>query len=398
MRRVSRPLLIVHAIAVLMLLAVAVVALAGSATQAGSEEEPPGIPDSGTSLLGDDDGDAALFRLADLRGGERHVRCIAVTSRADGPAHLAMSAGTEGDLGPYLHLTVDAGTGGRFDDCRGFSGHRIFDGTLAQFAASHAGVDAGLPVGDAEPGAPVTFRLSLEAIDVPEAQSRTASASFAWHSTGESAEAADPPDLPGTGTRPATPTPAPTPAATPTVTRAFPSTTPVPRRPVDPPLIVRSSPEAVSAPGAPGTPATPAPPAAAAQPLASTGGLGGGKGARKGAGAGARSRTAARLRAAERRAHERRAADRPQRPVRDLADRFRARTAPTTPRRDGSTPKDRAERAPTAGPSPIEQTFRRLVDLAAPAVTYPAVPPVLLLLIASVGFLVLRRSRRERED
>ena len=80
MLRASRPLLIVHALAVL--------ACSGwpspRSRSAGERRHRRrrGHAGTGSLLLTDDDGEAALFRLADLKGGEHHVRCIAVTSRS----------------------------------------------------------------------------------------------------------------------------------------------------------------------------------------------------------------------------------------------------------------------------------------------------------------------------
>ena len=84
-----------------------------------------------------------------------------------------------------------------------------------------------------------------------------------------------------------------------------------------------------------------------------------------------------------------------QRRARDLAERHRRRQVPARARGEQPPPPEpRAERV-AGSRSPIERTFRRVVELAAPATTYPAVPLLLLLaLVGAAGLFALRRRRR----
>ncbi|MFN8052568.1 MAG: hypothetical protein U0Q22_14070 [Acidimicrobiales bacterium] len=108
-------------------------AIADAATSPVSEIRP------GTVKLSDDDGDASLFPLGDLLPGRELTNCITVTyagTSLDGDVDLTALGG--GALAPDVAVTVQRGTGGRFDDCEGFVAEApVFDGTLADLTARH---------------------------------------------------------------------------------------------------------------------------------------------------------------------------------------------------------------------------------------------------------------------
>jgi hypothetical protein len=130
--------------------------------------------------LSDDDAGTALFALTALVPGETQLRCIRVSN--DGPAldgiRLVGSA-EGGDLREFLRFSLDAGSGGRFGDCSGFAGTRLFDGSLAQFVALHHDYDSGLVTSTPTQTGSTTFRLRVTLDDVPAAQGETATVSFA---------------------------------------------------------------------------------------------------------------------------------------------------------------------------------------------------------------------------
>jgi hypothetical protein len=53
------------------------------------------------------------------------------------------AANVTGGLTDDLAITVDRGTSGRYGDCTGFTGSRIYTGTLTSLAAVPAGVATG---------------------------------------------------------------------------------------------------------------------------------------------------------------------------------------------------------------------------------------------------------------
>jgi hypothetical protein len=141
----------------------------------------PAANAAGNTALADDDADAALFQLTNLTPGQTQSRCIAVSN--DGPVpdgiRLIGSAGGSG-LSDYLHLTVDAGSGGSFGDCTNFTGAPVFDGSLGDFVRGHHDYDTGLVAGAPTQGGTTTYRLQVALDDTPAAQGGTATASFAW--------------------------------------------------------------------------------------------------------------------------------------------------------------------------------------------------------------------------
>lgn len=224
--------------------------VAAAATIATLRSDAPAAPrivaDGATLALGDDDGGSALFTLPAAKPGESVTRCIRITyDGSPGQAvRLSAVAAGPGTLAPHLDLDVDVGTGGSFADCAGFSGTRIFSGTLADLQANHADYDHGLTgfvPSAAEPSK--TFRLTTRVHDTNAAQGQTAGVTFAWTAADTGTPAPPPPPAP---TADPTPSPDPTPPpvdATPAEVTATPApTTTAPAAPTTTPTRTPQSP------------------------------------------------------------------------------------------------------------------------------------------------------------
>ena len=139
----------------------------------------------GRVTLNDDDEGAPLFELPALVPGEVVENCITLTYEGTVyPATVRLSGGGTGPLAPSLRMKVDAGVGGRFDDCTGFVGTTaLFDGTLDGFLERHPaerGLDVFRPV---EGGATRTFRFSFGLPEDFTDQGAASTASFRWEVT-----------------------------------------------------------------------------------------------------------------------------------------------------------------------------------------------------------------------
>lgn len=133
---------------------------------------------AGTVELSDDDLGRSLVNLDAMSPAQPVEECIEVVYGGTIlPVDLTLDAQTVGDLGPYLDITVERGTGGGFDDCDAFvPSERIFGGTLAELDASGAiGLGAIRNSGEAS-----AFRFRFELADEAEAVGRQSSIDFVW--------------------------------------------------------------------------------------------------------------------------------------------------------------------------------------------------------------------------
>lgn len=133
---------------------------------------------AGTVELSDDDQGRSLVDLEALGPARPVEECIAVSY--DGtilPVELTLDTQTVGDLGPYLGVVVERGSGGSFDDCEQFEPvDQVFTGTLAEL--DRAGV---LPLGLIfNTGDQVSFRFRFELADEADAAGRESSIDFVW--------------------------------------------------------------------------------------------------------------------------------------------------------------------------------------------------------------------------
>lgn len=136
----------------------------------------------GRVTLTDDDAGAPLFSLPDLVPGATAENCIQLTYAGSVfPATVRLSGTGAGPLAPSLSMKVEAGTGGGFDDCKGFQpSGSLFEGTLESFLASHPaerGLEVFHPVADAPNR---TFRFSFGLPETFQDQGEESTASFEW--------------------------------------------------------------------------------------------------------------------------------------------------------------------------------------------------------------------------
>jgi hypothetical protein len=146
----------------------------------------PEVPSTVIRLSDTDAGTAMFGEETILAPGVTSDRCIQVDYSGNldpEPVRLYMAA-LEGDLAPYLDLTVDLGdaTSGAFGDCGTFvPTGRLYGGTLADFGATHTGYFTGLETWDPAEGEEVrTFRFTVSVHDDPAAEGRTVGFGFSW--------------------------------------------------------------------------------------------------------------------------------------------------------------------------------------------------------------------------
>ncbi len=230
--------------------------VAAAATIGSLRTDPPAttriVADGATLALGDDDGGGALFTLPAAKPGESVTRCIRITYDGSPGQAVRLSAVAQGagTLAPFIDVDIDAGSGGGFAGCAGFSGTRIYHGTLADLQTNHPDYDRGLTgfvPSAAEPAK--TFRITVQVRDTNTAQGQAAGVTFAWTAV-DGSTPPPPPPVPTTDTPPP-PGPAPTDTppidlaavptetttAPPTQTATTPATSPAPpRTPQSPPI------------------------------------------------------------------------------------------------------------------------------------------------------------------
>jgi hypothetical protein len=139
----------------------------------------------GRVTLNDDDAGAPLFKLPAIVPGQLIENCISVTYAGSVfPATVRLSGDGSGPLAPSLSMKVEAGNGGRFDDCDGFEPTTsLFSGTLATFLDGHGardGLEVFRPVADAPAR---TFRFTFGLPEDFADQGARSTAAFRWEVT-----------------------------------------------------------------------------------------------------------------------------------------------------------------------------------------------------------------------
>ena len=105
---------------------------------------------AGTVTIGDNDAGSALYSVSNQKPGDTVTSCIRVTysGTLDSDVHL-YTADPIGAIGPYLNLTIDAGSqpAAVFPSCAGFvadAGGPLYNSTLSAFATAHNSWGTGL--------------------------------------------------------------------------------------------------------------------------------------------------------------------------------------------------------------------------------------------------------------
>lgn len=136
---------------------------------------------AGTVSLTDDDEGRSLVNLDAMAPGRPVEECITVAY--DGtilPVELTLDAQTVGDLGPYLAVEIERGTGGGFENCDSFEpDEQVFAGTLDELDA--AGVMALGFIYNT--GDQFGFRFRFELANEADAVGRQSSIDFVWEAT-----------------------------------------------------------------------------------------------------------------------------------------------------------------------------------------------------------------------
>ena len=135
---------------------------------------------TGDVRLTDDDAGTTLFDIPNMVPGRPATDCIAVTYEGDVlPVAVKLDASIEGALAPALLITIEAGTGGGFQNCGGFEPtDTVFEGSLADLAARPRPLPAFTVE---ETPFTQTFRFTFD-LDpaVPVEGRASANADFAW--------------------------------------------------------------------------------------------------------------------------------------------------------------------------------------------------------------------------
>lgn len=98
---------------------------------------------AGTVVISDNDAGAAMYAVTNQKPGDTVQRCIKVTYTGSQDADVKLyTPDTIGAIGPYVNLTIEAGSQptSTFPNCTGFTadaGGPLFSGTLSGFAAAN---------------------------------------------------------------------------------------------------------------------------------------------------------------------------------------------------------------------------------------------------------------------
>jgi predicted ribosomally synthesized peptide with SipW-like signal peptide len=148
--------------------------------------------------LTDNDAGSFMYDVENVLPEEPIERCIQVnytttsgTPAIDSTVELYMGGAAIGPVGPYVDLTIEAGTQGTvsFPGCTGFTpvGAPLYQGTLSGFQATHGAAGAGVaytPNGT-DPwhdGDSVVYRVTLELQDVvrPDGDNFSGTHTYTW--------------------------------------------------------------------------------------------------------------------------------------------------------------------------------------------------------------------------
>ncbi|MDR3082846.1 MAG: hypothetical protein LBV60_18315, partial [Streptomyces sp.] len=125
-------------------------ALVWSATNAdwsGTTSNSGNVWGSGSAGLANDSR-VPMFRIDNMRPGDKGSNCIRIVSNADFPTALKLYSNSPNwpqNFQSFINLKIEVGSGGSFGDCKGFTARKTaFDGTLDQFVALHTDFRSGV--------------------------------------------------------------------------------------------------------------------------------------------------------------------------------------------------------------------------------------------------------------
>lgn len=119
-------------------------------------------------------GDATLSLLAGS-GGSATFDNVLLTPATG----IRLYGNPTGDLGPYLNVKVESGTGGASGNCAGFTPTgAIFEGPLSSFPTDYLhGVGEWFPAGSSDTQ---TYRFTISTMNTNAIHGKTASSTFTW--------------------------------------------------------------------------------------------------------------------------------------------------------------------------------------------------------------------------
>lgn len=129
--------------------------------------------DAGEIELADNDAGSFLYDVDNQEPGDVVEKCVKVSYTGTAGSTVALYMGTPvGDVGPYVAMTVEAGTqtgSPVYPDCTGFaSAASLYTGTLSGFQTDHGSAADGVVHSPNGPGTPwadndtVVYRVRLE--------------------------------------------------------------------------------------------------------------------------------------------------------------------------------------------------------------------------------------------
>jgi hypothetical protein len=139
---------------------------------------------AGNVAIGSDANGSAVFSPTLLVPGDTGTACVTVSYSGNVHADVRLYAPSlAGNLGTYLTLTVNEGTGASDAACTGFvAGTALYSGTLAGLASSNGDYAHGLSTWSPVGAASRSYRFDWTLQDNNAAQSQTATATFTWES------------------------------------------------------------------------------------------------------------------------------------------------------------------------------------------------------------------------
>ena len=145
--------------------------------------------DPGTGVDGkltDDDGGAPLFNAPALHPGEQVSSCIEIKYSGTEDAPVKLAGRGSGALDQYMDMDVERGTGGGYGNCSGFTGTKIFSGTLAEFLRTGDSAESAIPAWTASQGSRRASSASRSRCGTcRRPRARPLPSSFEWSAPGE---------------------------------------------------------------------------------------------------------------------------------------------------------------------------------------------------------------------